>query len=334
MDKNLNPKISVLMPVYNCRPYIEESVNSIFNQTYTDFEFIIIDDCSTDGTYEYLSALKDPRLNLISKPKNTGYTVSLNMGLEIAKGEYIARMDGDDISLLDRFAKQVEFMDKNLDIIVCGGAYEAIGSDFKFIPKYTNDDIAYDLMSLSPIAHPTSFFRNSILKKNNIKYNKEYEPAEDYKMWSSLSEYGKLANLKDVLLYYRVHPNQISSIRAKSQEETTKLIAYEHLKKLSKDNENFNFYFKVELNSIEDLIKYENVESDIILTLKERGIKINDRFFLDRKILFVKRRLYMNKLSIIEAKNNLNLLFKFRPILGNIFICKYLIKSLIYSIIR
>ena len=231
MDKNIDPKISVLMPVYNCREYIEESLKSIINQTFKDFEFIIIDDCSTDGTFEYLTSVTDPRIKLIRKSKNTGYTVSLNMGLKIAKGKYIARMDGDDISVSDRFAKQVAFMDVNPDVIVCGGGYEAIGSDFKFIPKTSNEDIVLDLMSFSPFAHPTAFMRNIILKENNIQYDTQYEPCEDYKLWTILSEYGKLANLNDILLYYRIHQNQTSIVRANAQIEITKLIAFEYVKK-------------------------------------------------------------------------------------------------------
>jgi glycosyltransferase involved in cell wall biosynthesis len=217
VDKNIAPKISVLMPVYNCRLYIEDSVSSILKQTVSDFEFIIIDDCSNDGTFEYLKSLTDRRITVVRKPKNTGYTVSLNMGLQLAKGNYVARMDGDDISLPDRFEMQVEFMDKNPDVAVCGGGYRVIGSDIEFIPKLSNDEMVLDLLSLTPIAHPTAFLRNNILKKNNIQYSPEYEPAEDYKLWTVLSNYGKLANIKDIILLYRKHPNQTSSLRGVTQ---------------------------------------------------------------------------------------------------------------------
>lgn len=322
------------MPVFNCRQYIEESVNSILNQTFTDFEFLIIDDCSMDGTFEYLQRLTDHRINLIRKPKNTGYTISLNLGLKMATGEYIARMDGDDISLPERFEKQVAFMDENPEVVVCGGAYEAIGSSFKFIPKCTNEDIVLDLMSVSVIAHPTAFFRNSILKKNNITYKKEYEPAEDYKMWTFLSEYGNLANLTDVVLHYRMHPNQTSSVRAKLQGEMANLIAFEFVKKLSNNNENIDFFFKAKLKTIDDLKKYEEVEADVISTLNGRGIKTINKFFLERKEQFLKQSLTENKYSLTIAKNKLQLLLKSRQLLGNIFICKYLIRSLKYSIVR
>lgn len=330
MDKNLKPKISVLMPVYNCRPFIEESVNSILNQTFNDFEFIIIDDCSTDGTYEYLLTVTDPRIILNRKAKNSGYTYSLNMGIEMANGIYIARMDGDDISLPDRFEKQVTFMDQNLDVIACGGGYKAIGSDFTFIPKTSNDDIMIELLSYSPMAHPTIFFRTNVLKKNNIGYEVVYEPAEDYKMWTTLSEYGKLANLSAILLHYRIHPNQISNLKTKIQSKNTRLITFEYVKKLSKYHIDSEFYCYEPINSLADLKKYETVEEAIKSNLKEKGIKINDDLFLDRKKSYIKNSLTRVKYGIPDVFRDFKLLLKFRWILGLNFIVKHLIKCMVY----
>jgi glycosyltransferase involved in cell wall biosynthesis len=330
MDKNIIPKISVLMPVFNCIQYIKESVDSIINQTFKEFEFIIIDDCSTDGTFEYLQNLSDPRINLIRKAQNSGYTNSLNMGLKIAKGVYIARMDGDDISLPDRFAKQISFMDENSDTVVCGGGYEAIGLDFKFVPKSSNDEIVLELMYCSPFAHPTVFMRNNILKEYNIQYNPKYEPAEDYKLWTKLSEYGKLANLNDVLLYYRVHQNQTTNLRSNSQREITKLITFEYLKNLSKNNINTDIFCKINIDTKEDLKKYENVEVDIKTTLKERGIIINDTFFLNRKIMYLKNSLIHKRNTIPQALKDLKFIFRFRHLLDNKFIIKHLAKCFIY----
>jgi glycosyltransferase involved in cell wall biosynthesis len=330
MDKNLEPKISVLMPVYNCRRFIEDSVISILNQTFKDFEFIIIDDCSTDGTYEYLLTLTDPRIILIRKIANSGYTISLNMGIEMAKGMYIARMDGDDISLPDRFEKQITFMNKNPDVIVCGGGYKAIGSDFIFIPKASNDELLVELLSYSPLAHPTAFFRTKTLKDNKIKYTPHYEPAEDYKMWITLSEYGKLANLTDIILQYRIHPNQISNYKAQIQKEKTELIALEYVRQLSKNHEYFEFYCNTTLNSLEDLKKYEIVEEYIKLNLKEKKIYINNHLFLERKKNYLKNSLTRLEYSIPDIFRDFNLLIKCRSILGFNLIVKHLIKCLVY----
>lgn len=331
MDKSIIPKISVLMPVYNCRQFIEESVNSILTQTFTDFEFIIVDDCSTDGTFEYLQSLSDNRIIIIRKPQNTGLAISLNIGLEIAKGIYIARMDGDDISFVDRFAKQVAFMDANLDVIVCGGGYEAIGAaDFKFVPKSLNEDIILDMIDFSPIAHPTAFLRSTIIKKNNIQYFPEFVPAEDYKMWTILSEYGKLANLKDILLYYRIHENQTSTNKTYAQKEIVKLIAFDYIKTLSKNNEYSNFFCRIKLKTVEDLKKYENVEADIKSTFNERGVRINDKFFLERKRQYIKQSLIQNRYSIPQVLKDSKLIFRCCLILDKKFVIRYIIKSIIY----
>ena len=331
MDKNINPKISVLMPVYNCRPFIEESVNSILNQTFKDFEFIIIDDCSTDGTYEYLQTLTDPRISIFRNKKNSGIAVSLNLGLEMAKGIYIARMDGDDISFPDRFAKQVTFMDEHPEIILCGGGYQSIGSSkFIFVPKSSHEDIILYLMSYSPIAHPTVFFRTKTLTNNNIQYQPEFVPAEDYKMWTVLSKYGKLANITDIVLYYRVHKNQISSINTNIQSEIAKFVAFEYIMNFSKRNEHTDSFCRKKINSIEDLKKYEDVEAIIKQTLIEKGIKANDCFFQERKKQYLIYSLIQNRYSITQAVNDMALLFKCRSTLGNMFIFKHLIKCLTY----
>ena len=121
-----SPKISVILPVYNSELYIKETIDRVLNQTFSDFELLIIDDCSTDKTVSIIKEYSDERICLIEKEKNSGLINSLNFGISLAKGEYIARMDGDDICLLERFAKQVAFLDKNPTIILCGTAYSDI----------------------------------------------------------------------------------------------------------------------------------------------------------------------------------------------------------------
>jgi glycosyltransferase involved in cell wall biosynthesis len=212
-----NPKITVLMPVYNCELYIREAVDSILNQTFADFEFLILDDASTDATVAIIKTYNDPRIQLIQKPQNSGYTNSLNNGLSIAKGEYIARMDGDDISLPERFAKQVAFMDANPEVVVCGCAFQILGSDKISSGCEFNDDIKLAMLKESCIGHPTAMIRKSILEKNNILYDNKMEPAEDYDLWVRLLSFGKLHNLQEILLYYRNHEQQISVTKKEKQ---------------------------------------------------------------------------------------------------------------------
>lgn len=210
-------KITVLMPVYNCELYINEAIDSILNQTFDDFEFLIIDDASTDSTISIIKAYDDPRIQLIEKPKNSGYTNSLNYGLSIARGEYIARMDGDDISLPERFEKQVAFLDANPDVVLCGTALKVIGSDKVICYSEYHESIKLNLLKENCIIHPSVMLRKCILEKYSLIYDVVKEPAEDYDLWVRLSSVSKLYNLQEVLLNYRMYEGQVSRMRNKQQ---------------------------------------------------------------------------------------------------------------------
>ena len=229
------PLISVLMPVYNCEKYILEAVESILQQTYTHFEFLIIDDCSTDSTVEQIKSIQDDRIQLILKPKNTGITESLNYGLRIAKGKYIARMDGDDISLPTRFEKQVAFLEANEDVVVCGTSFKILGSGLYIAVPETNDEIKVGMLQECKIGHPTVMMRSSFLNEHQLSYNASMEPAEDYDLWVRMIHLGKFYNLQEPLLKYRVHQNQVSNQRNQNQVEKALQIKCNMLKYLDKD---------------------------------------------------------------------------------------------------
>lgn len=211
------PLVTVIMPTYNCELYVYEAVQSILNQTFTDFEFLIIDDCSTDQTFSVLSAFDDDRIVLIQKPENTGYTDSLNYGISIAKGKYIARMDGDDISLPERFQRQFDFLESHPEVVICGTAIQIIGTQIIERHPENHDDLKIKLCFSAVFHHPTVMIRTAVLKSN--LYNKAYEPAEDYELWTRLAFIGKMANLADVLLHYRIHSSQTSSVRKSIQDQ-------------------------------------------------------------------------------------------------------------------
>jgi glycosyltransferase involved in cell wall biosynthesis len=215
-----NPKITVLMPVYNCELYIQEAVDSILNQTFTDFEFLIIDDASSDSTVSLIKKYNDPRIQLIEKPINTGYTNSLNLGLQLAKGKYIARMDGDDISLLERFAKQVAFLEANPAVILCGTWYSIIGSDRIVKVPESHDAIKVALLKGNCLAHPSVMIRKRSLEVFSTVYDVSKEPAEDYDLWVRLVMEGKLYNLQEVLLDYRTHSNQVTKKHSDKQKDS------------------------------------------------------------------------------------------------------------------
>ena len=252
MDKIMKiALISVIMPVYNAEKYIAEAIESILNQTYSDFEFLIFNDASTDKSAEIIKeyATKDKRIVFFDYQQNTGYLKHLNEGIDKAKGKYIARMDADDISLPTRFEEQVNFLESNEEVIVIGTGYITIGdkSDFEWKPKNQDEDIKLQLLVESPLAHPTVFMRTATLKENKIKYNQEYYPAEDYAMWVKLSEYGKMANLSKIMLYYRVHAQQISQEKNSIQTANADKSRIVQLNKLglTTDDININLYKNV-----------------------------------------------------------------------------------------
>ncbi len=203
------------MPVYNCEQYINDSVQSILNQTFKDFELIIIDDKSTDDTVDLIKKFEDDRIVLIEKEKNSGYTDSLNYAVTIAKGDYIARMDGDDISMPERFKIQIDFLTKNEDVILCGTGMKVIDSD-KILKHPSNyEEIKVKLCFTNSIFHPTVLFRKKVLIEN--QYDKNFEPAEDYDLWTRLVFKGKLMNIDETLLHYRLHANQVSNSKREIQ---------------------------------------------------------------------------------------------------------------------
>lgn len=216
------PKISVIMPVYNCELYVNEAIDSILNQTEIDFEFLIIDDASSDSTVSLIKSYNDSRIQLIEKPINTGYTNSLNHGLKIAKGKYIARMDGDDISLPKRFAKQVSFLEANQDVIVCGSWFSLIGSDRIVRVTENHEDIKLAFLKGNCIAHPAVMMRKQSLDAFQVVYDVSKEPAEDYDLWIRLMLKGKLHNLQEVLLDYRTHSEQVT--KTHSVEQNNKVV--------------------------------------------------------------------------------------------------------------
>lgn len=210
------PKVSVLLSNYNTPvDYLKKSLDSVLNQSFSDFEVLIVNDGSTDMSrevlYEYLN--KDSRIRIIENEKNMGLPYSLNKGLEECNGEYIARMDTDDICYLDRLEKQVAFMDKHPEYILSGAWAETFSTDENSIDRVwqpvmcNNEEYKIRLLfnSAPLIVHPTAIFRKKMLVDNNLKYPEDprYKYSEDYMMWVKCSEYGKIGILEDIVLKYR-----------------------------------------------------------------------------------------------------------------------------------
>lgn len=210
------PKISVLLPIYNTKEeYLKECVNSILNQTAQDFELLILND-SPNNPYldEVVASFKDKRIKYFKNEKNMGITASRNKLIDIAKGEYLAVMDHDDVCALDRFEKQGAYLDAHPEVGVVAGQTETFGGKHRISCNPIKDeDIRLGLMSRCVLWHPASMIRKSVLTKNNIYYEKQFSPAEDLGLWVRLIPYTRFHNLEDVVLKYRDHPNNTTKVQ-------------------------------------------------------------------------------------------------------------------------
>lgn len=212
------PLVTVLMPVYNAQEFVGGATQSILDQTYRNFEFLIINDGSTDESEKVILGFKDDRIKYVKNEQNLKLIATLNKGLSLAKGEFIARMDADDIAKPTRLAEQVEFMSKNPNVGVCGTWYEAFGSKNSTV-RYPidHDAIRYMMLYQCPFCHPTVMLRTSVVREHAIEFDADFPHAEDYELWGRLAELCELANLPSVLLQYRLHESNISKLENSTQ---------------------------------------------------------------------------------------------------------------------
>jgi len=222
--------VSVIMPVYNAEHYLAEAVESILSQTYRHFELIAIDDCSADGSLAILKSFaeKDGRVRLLENEQNLGVTPTLNLGLKEARGELIARMDADDISLPDRLEKQVTFLQSHPEIGLVSGDALAIDAEGNSIPEdfaLTTEPgyIKWLLHFTCPITHPAVMGRKALFDQAG-SYDPEILYAEDYDLWQRMSQFAKLSNLTDVLIKKRAHAQTIGVTQRETMMRSHKLV--------------------------------------------------------------------------------------------------------------
>lgn len=233
------PKVSVLMACYNSEKYLRESIDSILAQSFRDFEFIIIDDASTDSTASIISSYCDDRIICLRNEANKKLAYSLNRGLEIARGDYIARMDADDISTPNRFSEQVNFLDANLEFGVVGSSIQMFGCTNKIVSyPSSHKAIYYDFIAPKrTIAHPTAMLRRSVLVEHGLTYDESFDVAQDYKLWNQLKHVCKLTNLKTPLLLYRTHGQSTTETRKERQLELVRSVRRSELARMFIDED-------------------------------------------------------------------------------------------------
>ena len=322
MAINLNDEqaalVSIVLPVYNGEKYLAESLDSVLAQTYQNWELVIINDGSTDGTENLILKYQDKRIKYLPNDGNKGIIFSLNRGLRESNGIYIARLDADDIALPHRLEKQVRFLSENLDYDMCGSYFQTIDSNGRLLKNVTfptnNRDAQSYLLLHNCFCHSAIMMRTSIAKE--LKYDEDYQVCEDYDLWYRISRKGKILNLPEFTTLYRVHENNMSTRKSE--------IMFAHVNKINKrilDDLGIE-YSKSELDIHSNALSYNAFffgDPDRMRSLENWMVKLhsylkkNDHYnaFLCYKILSEKwivityntrdfKKMFFNKLMMIH----------------------------------
>ena len=206
----MNPLVSVLMPVYKTAPYLSEAMDSMLHQTFNDYELIVLDDCSPDIAEEILDAYDDSRIVRYKGENNVGLSNVLNVGIEMARGKYIARMDSDDISLPNRLQIQVDYLETHSEIDLVSVGMQLFGAkESVWIRERNPEKVKIEALFHSPVLHASSMWRKDSFERHGLRFRQEMVPAEDYDLWTRAMLKGlKLVNLPEVLYEYRIHEAQ------------------------------------------------------------------------------------------------------------------------------
>ena len=294
------PNISVLLPAFNAEKYIESSIQSILNQTYSNFELIILNDGSSDSTEEIIKSFKDTRILYINNEQNIGLVSTLNKGLKLAKGKYIARMDADDISYIDRFSKQYLFLENNPSYIICSSSRKNFNdsNNREHISYMPVSDSAIRISSIfgTPFTHPAVMFRKEIVLENNLFYDKSFKYTQDYDLWIRMLKYGKGYNFNEALLAYRKTPGSQTFNNSKNFKNRKKIISSVQdraLKslgiELNKDELDFIFYLS--LSEYISTINFNTYTIEFIQAFfSSIESKLSQRFKINTVLLILGKR--------------------------------------------
>jgi len=301
------PKMSIVMAVYNGKKYLKDAIDSVLQQSFTNYEFIIVDDCSTDSTPSIISLYNDNRIRYIRNKENLGQTPSLNIALKISKGKYIARIDGDDIYIQDKLKIQYYFMEKNPDVAVCGTAGERIDengnqSGFRLYPQDPKD-IYFRIFYQSPINHVSVIMRRSVVIDNG-GYDEKYPYCADFALWSKLIKNNyKIVNLPNLLVQYRVFEDSLGAINkvGPSGNEAVNIIHSNISEKLNikiSRKECWNIIYMLWPTSgidLPDILNAYNILKRISQIVYKKQVPVRILLFLNTHLLksLIKRNLFL-----------------------------------------
>jgi glycosyltransferase involved in cell wall biosynthesis len=289
---NSKPLVSVIMPVYNCEDYVDEAIRSIVNQTYSNLEIIVVDDCSEDDTLVKIEqwAIRDSRIKVIKKQVNTGQTESLNIAMLKANGVFFARMDGDDISRENRITAQVQFLIRNPEIGLVSCDYSILNSQYNINLLKDNDELKVGLLFYNQFVSSGSMWRSAVSKINGIVFS-AHRGIEDYDFFVRLSMVSKVGNLNQPLVFYRLHEKNITKKFEKIRFPHALEIFNNQIRELGIENSN-NLLIQLE----------ESINSDVFLEEINLLMKICKRNI--SKNLYNQKILFRNILYVIAFKIN------------------------------
>lgn len=255
--------VTVLVPTFNVDKYIKDCFDSIFNQTFQNFNVLVIDDASTDDTIKIIESFESSRIEIVKKKNTKGLIDSLNIGFKMVKSKYIARVDADDINHLSRFQKQFNFLEMNPTIAACGCWLQSFGNNNHiFKHKETHDEIMCSMFFTAPMSLGATMLRKEAYE--NVKFNFNKLHVEDYDFWARTGFYNKMHNLQEVLYYYRVHSEQVCSKYRDIQLKNKIKVRLYIWKKLEYDQKMFTDHFLIKM-----LMSYEEFTIDEFRLLKE-----------------------------------------------------------------
>ena len=312
------PKVTVLMAVYNGERYLREAIESILTQTFQDFEFLIINDSSTDSTREIICSYADPRIELVDNEHNIGLTKSLNKGWRLAKGELIARQDGDDISEPERLARQVAFLEENSEIALLGSWYKEIDEQGNFIRDCNlpceSISICWEILFYCPFVHSAVMFRKQTISEQIGFYDEAFSYAQDYDLWWRIARNLKVANISESLIRLRTNPLSMTATYGNIvDDEPLKiktnniqyLLGYDEARKWN----NQEIWKAMSLLWLAELEQLKTADLQTINQAITHILKLNNAFNNYYKLDFKEQREYYNKICIRLSNQLINLAY-------------------------
>lgn len=281
------PEISVLMSAYNAGKFIGESIESILAQTFKNFEFIIIDDGSTDDTKNIVNSYQDDRIKFFKNNTNLGLSESLNKGIRHARGKYIARMDADDISSSDRFYVQYAYMQQNPQVDIAGSYTTILNSRHKLTPPINDIDIKSEMLFNNALSHPSVIAKANILK--NHKYSKYFVVAQDYELWCRLIDIATYGNINKFLVIRREHDENLTkkrSLLVKEVTEIQKLLLKKHNIKIA--DSMYPSYKRLFSNNTSIMVEdIKNIYTIALHLLQEsKNNRFCNRMYLSKRVMY------------------------------------------------